>query len=109
MFMAYANLNEPLLLYPNLSSITQVEWNCSITQIGLRLLESVQIGFFWLYLNFHEALVYYPIGMKLFEVAQNWLKLFEVTQIGMKLFHLAQIWMELMPFPESWFSVLGFT
>jgi len=35
------------------------------------------------------------IGMKLFEVPQNWIKLSEVTQNLIKMFNLAQIWMEL--------------
>jgi len=41
------------------------------------------------------------IGMKLFEVTQNW----------MKLFHVDQIWIELLPFAQSRFrfSLLEFT
>jgi len=39
------------------------------------------------------------IGMKLFEVTQNW----------MKIFHLARSWMELLLFVQSWFSLLEIT
>jgi len=108
MFITYANLNEPRLPYPDISNSTQV-W------IKLFQLSKFDWGswnlpkYFWLYPNFNGAFVCYPIGMKLFEIAQNWIKLFEVSQTGMKLFHLVQIRMELMPFAESWFSVLEFT
>ena len=36
---------------------------------------------FWFVPNFNEALVYYPIGMKLFEVTQSVLQLFHLAQI----------------------------
>ena len=39
------------------------------------------------------------IGMKSFEVTQNW----------MKMFHLARSLMELLLFGQSWFSLLEFT
>ena len=39
------------------------------------------------------------IGLKLFEVPQNWIKMFL----------LARFWMELLLFGQSWFSLLEFT
>jgi len=91
----YASLNEPLLMYPDGSTWTQVstklfqlpkfDWGCwNLPKC------------FQLYPNLNEALVYYPY----------WIKLFKVTQSWMKLFHLTKIWMELLPFNQSWFSLL---
>jgi len=47
--------------------------------------------------------------MKWLYIIQIGIKLFEVTQNWMKMFHLARSWMELLLFVQSWFSLLEFT
>ena len=108
-FVIYANLNESFSICPDDSNCTQV-WT-KLFQLpkydsGCWTLPKC----FWLYAN-SKNLHNTQIGMKLFEIHQNWvklfevppkwIKLFEVTQHWMKMFCLTQLWMELLPFGQS--------
>ena len=85
MYTIYANLNEPLELYPDLSNSTQV---------GMKLFQLSKL--YWVCWNYSNVS----------NSVQMWMC---ITQTGMKLFHFAQIWMELLLFAEILFSVLEFT
>ena len=104
MFITYASLNGPLLLYPDHSSSTQVrmklfqlpkfDWGCwNIPKC------------FWWYLNFSKELVYCTNKneavwscWKLNKAVWSYPILNEEVPLGPKL-----------PFPESWFNVLEFS
>jgi len=76
MFITYVNLNEPLLLQPDLSNSTQV-WMFQLPRLDWVCWNLPKC--LWLYTNFNEALAYYPNWN---EIVQSYPNLKEAVPLG---------------------------